>query len=89
MQKLIDSAKGQPRVFVRLNSPHEKAVFLKRAAEEGFLLGGRLPSECRCDDVMIIHDDYTVSYCVGTSTNWLYHYGGAKIIDFASFIENP
>ena len=83
MQKLIDLAKGHPRVFVRLNNPHEKAEFMKHATEEGFLLGGKLPSECRCDDVMIIHEDYTMNYCVGTSTNWLLHSSQSKVVAYS------
>ena len=82
MQKLIDLAKGHPRVFVKLNNSHEKAEFLKQATEEGYLLGGKLPSECRCDDVMIIHDDYTMNYCVGTSTNWLLHSKQSKVVNY-------
>ena len=83
MQKLIDLAKGYPRVFVRLRTPHEKAEFLKQATEEGFMIGNKLPSECDCDDVMIIHDDYTMNYCVGTSTNLLLRSSQSKVVDYS------
>ena len=83
MQKLIDLAKGYSRVFVRLRTPHEKAEFLKQATEEGFMIGNKLPSQCECDDVMIIHDDYTMSYCVGTSTNWLLHSQQSKVVNYS------
>lgn len=83
MQKLIDLAKGYPRVFIRLNSPHEKAKFLKQATDEGFSIGNKLPTECECDDVMIIHDDYSMCYCVGMSTNWLFHSRQSKVVNYA------
>ena len=86
MQKLIELAKDQPRVFVRLKTPHEKAQFLKQAAEEGFMLGKKLPTECECDDVMIIHDDYSMCYCAGMTTNWLLHSKQSVVVDYASIM---
>lgn len=83
MRRLIDLAKGYPRVFIRLNSPQEKAEFLKQATKEGFMLGDKLPSQCKCDDIMIIHEDYTLNYCVGMSTNLLLHLEQSKVINFS------
>lgn len=82
MSRLIDLTKGYPRVFVRLKTAHEKAEFLKQATEEGFLLGVKLPSQCECEDIMIIHDDYTMNYCVGMSTNWLLHSSVSKVVNY-------
>ena len=87
MQKLIDLAKGYPRVFIRLKTPHEKAEFLRQATEEGFMIGNKLPSQCECNDVMIIHENYTLNYCVGTATNWLLHSKQAKVVDFSDIIN--
>ncbi|MBQ6568990.1 MAG: hypothetical protein IJL87_01895 [Clostridia bacterium] len=87
MRKLIDLTKGHERVFIVLNSSRAKAVFLKRATEEGFMIGSRLPSACECERVMIIHPDYTISYCYGMATNYLYHHSQSCRIDYEKYIN--
>ena len=82
MQKLIDLTKGHERVFIKLNSANAKAAFLKQAEAEGFMLGDKLPTQCRCDSVMIIHSDYTINYCVGMAANWLYHSKQATVVEY-------
>jgi hypothetical protein len=87
MQKLIDLTKGQPRVFIILSTPHAKAEFLKQATDEGFMLGKKLPTQCKCENVMIIHDNYTINYCVGMATNMLYHQPNSLRVDYEKYIE--
>ena len=41
--------------------------------EEGFTIGGKSPTQCRCDAVMIVHPDYTINYVVGSVTTMHYH----------------
>lgn len=82
MQKLIDLTKGHERVFINLRSAHAKAGFLKQAEEEGFMLGSKLPTQCECESVMIIHSDYTLNYCVGMAANWLYHSKQSVVVDY-------
>ena len=60
MRKLIDLVKGKERVYINLRSEQAKIDFLKQAEAEGFRILGKLPTECKCDNVMIIHDDYSI-----------------------------
>lgn len=85
MRKLIDLTKGKERVFIALKTPHAKAEFLKQATEEGFMLGDNLPTNCSCDDFMIIHSNYTVNYCVGMATNMALNH--SDHIDFEKYIN--
>lgn len=87
MQRLIDLAKGESRVFVELMTPKTKSKFLTQATEEGFMIGNNLPSQCHCEDVMIIHDNYTITYCVGMATNFLYHSSKSQKIDYEKCAE--
>ena len=87
MKKLIDLTKGQPRVFIELKTAHAKSEFMKQADTEGFMLGGKLPSQCKCESVMIIHSDYTMNYCVGMATNLLYHNSQACIVDYEEYVK--
>lgn len=61
MRRLIDLAKGKPRVYINLRSEQAKTDFLKQAEMEGFRIYGKLPTECECDNVMIIQDNFTIT----------------------------
>ena len=63
--KLIDLTKGEKRVFVHLNSAKAMSDFLKQAEAEGFMINGKLPTHCKCENIMILHSDYTISYMHG------------------------
>lgn len=69
----MDLTKGQERGFIELDSEEKKLAFLKQAKEEGFTIGGKAPTSCHCDLVMILHPDYTINYVVGAVTIMLYH----------------
>ena len=73
MQRLMDLTKGQERVFIELDTKEKRHAFLKQAEEEGFTIGGKPPTRCRCDSVMILHPDYTMNYVTGAITTMLYH----------------
>lgn len=73
MQRLMDLTKGQERVFIELDTEEKKLAFLKQAEGEGFTIGGKPPTKCRCDSVMILHPGYTLNYVVGAVTTMLYH----------------
>jgi hypothetical protein len=36
---------------------------------------------------MIIHDNYTINYCVGMATNMLYHQPNSLRADYEKFIN--
>lgn len=73
MQRLMDLTKGQERVFIELDTKEKRLAFLKQAEEEGFTIGGKPPTSCHCDSVMILHPDYTMNYVTGAITTMLYH----------------
>ena len=73
MNSLIDLTKEKKRAFIELDSKEKKLAFLKQAQEEGFTIGGKEPTNCRCDSVMILHPDYTINYVTGAVTTMLYH----------------
>ena len=72
MQKLIDLTEGEKRVFVHLNSAKAMSVFLKQAEAEGFMINGKLPTHCKCEKIMILHSDYTISYMHGFVVSMAY-----------------
>ena len=73
MQRLMDLTKGQERVFIELDTKEKRLAFLKQAEEEGFTIGGKPPTRCRCDWIMILHPDYTINHVVGAVATMLYH----------------
>lgn len=85
MRTLIDLTKDKDRVFIVLKTPHAKAEFLKKATDEGFMMGKKLPINCECGSIMIIHSDYTISYCVGMAANMLCH--SSENVDFEKYIN--
>lgn len=85
MRKLIDLTKGKERVFIVLKTPHAKAEFLKQATEEGFMLGDNLPVNCKCNDIMIIHSDYTVNYCAGMAAMMCLNH--SESVDFETYMS--
>lgn len=87
MRTLIELTQNKPRVFIILKTPHAKAEFLKQATDEGFMLGDKLPINCKCDKVMIIHSDYTLNYCVGTATNMCFHSSKSSRVDFDKYMN--
>jgi len=86
MQRLIDLTKGEKRVFFHLNNPKEMSEFLKQAEAEGFMINGKLPTQCKCESVMILHSDYTISYMHGFAINAAYGAGDGKKIEYDRYI---
>ena len=82
MKRLIDLTKGEKRVFIHLNNAKAMSDFLKQAEDEGFMINGKLPTHCKCESIMILHDDYTISYMHGYVINAAYSVGDGKKVVF-------
>ena len=82
MKKLIDLTKNEKRVFVHLNSAKAMSDFLKQAEAEGFMIGGKLPTQCKCESIMILHSDYTISYMRSWSAYAAYGAGDGKKLEY-------
>ena len=87
MRTLIKLTKGRPRVYIILKTPQAKSKFLKQATTEGFILGNKLPKNCKCNDIMIIHSDYTLNYCVGAIAHMCLHQSESTRVDFEKYIS--
>lgn len=85
MRTLIELTKDKPRVFIVLKTPHAKAEFLKQASAEGFVLGDKLPENCKCNNVMIIHSNYTMNYCVGMAANMCLNHSVS--VDYEKYMD--
>ena len=82
MQKLIDLTKGEKRVFVHLNSAKDMSDFLKQAEAEGFMINGKLPTHCKCEKIMILHRNYTISYMRTWSAHAACAAGDGKMVEY-------
>lgn len=54
MRTLIDLTKDKDRVFIVLKTPHAKAEFLKKATDEGFVIGNKLPINCEHESIILV-----------------------------------
>lgn len=82
--KLIDLTKGKKRVFVHLNNGKAMSDFLKQAEYEGFTINGKLPTHCKCENNMILHSDYTISYMRSWSAHAAYGAGEGKKVEYGN-----
>ncbi|MBE6719178.1 MAG: hypothetical protein E7571_00800 [Ruminococcaceae bacterium] len=87
MKKLIDLTKGEKWVFVRLNNGKSMSDFLKQAEREGFVINCHLPTQCKCDKVMVLHSDYTISYLHGWALTTVYGCTKAKKVNFDEYMN--
>ncbi len=85
MRTLIELTKDKPRVFTALKTPHAMAEFLKQTTEEGFMLGDKLPIHCKCNNLMIIHSDYTMNYCTGMAAYMCSNH--SELVDFERYMS--
>ena len=85
MRTLIELTKDKSREFIALKTPHAMAEFLKQATAEGFMLGDQLPINCKCNNLMIIHSDYTMNYCTGMSAYMCANH--SQLVDFEKYMN--
>lgn len=86
MRRLSDLVKGKSGVYINLHSKQAKVDFLKQAEIEGFRINGKLPTECECDNVMIVHDDYTIVRLA--SWGAVAPYPCSEIVDFEKYMRS-
>ncbi len=85
MQKLIDLTNGEKWVFIHLTNGKAKADFLKQSEAEGFVVNGKLPTQATCEQVMILHNDYTISYLHGWAISTVFGHTKAKHVDYEKY----
>lgn len=85
MRRLIDLTNGENRVFIHLTNGKAMSDFLKQAEAEGFVINGKLPTQAACEQVMILHSDYTISYLYGWVISTVFGHTKAKHVDYAKY----
>ena len=65
MKKLMELLGENEKVFVELANENLKQKFLQQAEDEGFVINGRMPTTQKAESVMIVHNDYTITYLRG------------------------
>ena len=65
MQRLIDLVGENEKIFVELSNENLKQKFLQQAEDEGFVINDKMPTTQKAEGVMIVHNNYTITYLRG------------------------
>ena len=61
---------------------------MKQAEAEGFMINGKLPTRCKCEKIMILHSNYTISYINSRLANAAYGAGENRNIYCHNYRNN-
>ena len=75
MQRLNDLVGESEKIFVELSNENLKQKFLQQAEDEGFVINGKMPTTQKAEGVMIVHNDYTITYLRGFVAHLEFYHG--------------
>lgn len=87
MQRLIDLVGENEKIFVELSNENLKQKFLQQAEDEGFVINDKMPTTQKSESVMIVHNNYTITYLRGFVAHLEYYTCKNTRIGYSSILE--